>query len=115
MAEKLHKGHLPLLMQPPQGDGHKPIKCRVGEENGMIARIIRTILQYPVGAEVGFTDEFTTEYRTVTGYQYSHGAFYVIFSERSMVHMRESFLKGTGRRCWKARRFCGRRNCLIMI
>lgn len=87
MAEKLHKGHLPLLMQPPQGDGHKPIKCRVGEENGMIARIIRTILQYPVGAEVGFTDEFTTEYRTVTGYQYSHGAFYVIFSERSMVHM----------------------------
>lgn len=25
------------------------------------------------------------------------------------------FLKGTGRRCWKARRFCGRRNCLIMI
>ena len=52
-----------------------------------IARIIRTILQYPVGAEVGFTDEFITEYRTVTGYQYSHGAFYVLFSERSMVHM----------------------------
>ena len=84
MAEKLHKGHLPLLMQPPQGDGHKPIKCRVGEENGMIARIIRTILQYPVGAEVGFTDEFTTEYRTVTGYQYSHGAFYVILS---LIHI----------------------------
>lgn len=35
----------------------------------MIVRILRTILQYPVGAEVEFiADEFTTEYRTVTGY-----------------------------------------------
>ena len=37
------------------------------------------------------------------------------FQTRTTKPMRESFLKGTGRRCWKARRFCGRRNCLIMI
>ena len=53
----------------------------------MIARIIWTILRYPVGAEAGFADEFTTEYRTVSGYQYVHGVFYVLFSEGSMVHM----------------------------
>lgn len=52
----------------------------------MIARIIDTILHYPVGARVGFADEFGTEYRTVSGYQYSHGSFYVIFSV-GMVHM----------------------------
>lgn len=53
----------------------------------MIARIIRTILRYPVGAEVGFADEFITEYRTVMGYHYVHGTFYVLFSEGNMVHM----------------------------
>ena len=53
----------------------------------MIARIVWTILRYPVGAEVGFADEFTTEYRTVMGYHYAHGAFYVLFSEGNMVHM----------------------------
>lgn len=53
----------------------------------MIARIIWTILRYPVGAGVGFTDEFVAEYRTVVGYAYTHGAFYVLFSEGNMVHM----------------------------
>ena len=55
----------------------------------MIARIVWTILRYPVGAEVGFADEFTTEYRTVMGYHYAHGAFYVLFSEGNMVHMNQ--------------------------
>ena len=53
----------------------------------MIARIVWTILRYPVGAEVGFADEFITEYRTVMGYHYAHGAFYVLFSEGNIVHM----------------------------
>lgn len=53
----------------------------------MIARIVWTILRYPVGAEVGFADELTTEYRIVMGYHYAHGAFYVLFSEGNMVHM----------------------------
>ena len=53
----------------------------------MIARIVWTILRYPVGTEVGFANEFTTEYRTVLGYHYSLGAFYVLFSEGNMVHM----------------------------
>lgn len=53
----------------------------------MIVRIIWTIIQYPVGAEVGFVDEHITEYRTVSGYQYVAGAFYVLFSEGAMVHM----------------------------
>lgn len=54
----------------------------------MIARILRTILRYPVGAEVEFiVDEFTTVYRTVTGYQYARGTFYVLFPEEGMVHM----------------------------
>lgn len=53
----------------------------------MIARIVWTILRYPVGAEVGFADEFVTEYRRVMGYHYAHGAFYVLFSEGNMVHM----------------------------
>lgn len=53
----------------------------------MIARIVWTILRYPVGAEVGFEDEFITEYRIVEGYHYAHGAFYVLFSEGNMVHM----------------------------
>ena len=48
-----------------------------------------TILRYPVGAEVGFADEFKTEYRTVMGYHYAHGAFYVLFSEGNMVHMNQ--------------------------
>ncbi len=52
----------------------------------MIAGIVWTILQYPVGAVVGFRDEFQTEYRTVSGYQYSHGNFYVLFFEGNMVH-----------------------------
>ena len=65
------------------------MKCRVGEEDSMIARIVWTILRYPVGAEVGFADEFTTEYRTVMGYHYAHGAFYVLFSEGNMVHMNQ--------------------------
>lgn len=53
----------------------------------MIAKIVWTILKYPVGAEVCFVDEFTTEYQTVLGYHYAHGAFYVLFSEGNMVHM----------------------------
>lgn len=53
----------------------------------MIARIVWTILRYPVGAEVGFADEFITEYQTVEGYHYAQGAFYVLFSEGNMVHM----------------------------
>jgi hypothetical protein len=65
------------------------MKCRVGEEDSMIARIVWTILRYPVGAEVGFADEFTTEYRTVMGYHYAHGTFYVLFSEGNMVHMNQ--------------------------
>ena len=36
----------------------------------MIARIVWTILRYPV-----------------LGYHYAHGAFYVLFSEGNMVHM----------------------------
>lgn len=52
----------------------------------MVAGIVLTILQYPVGAVVGFRDEFQTEYRTVTGYQYSHGNFYVLFFDGGMVH-----------------------------
>nr|DAL54634.1 MAG TPA_asm: hypothetical protein [Caudoviricetes sp.] len=32
MRSNYIRGEKPLLMQPPQGDGHKPIKCRVGEE-----------------------------------------------------------------------------------
>ena len=55
----------------------------------MIARIVWTILRYPVGAEVGFADELTTEYRIVMGYHYAHGAFYVLFSEGNMVHMNQ--------------------------
>lgn len=55
----------------------------------MIARIVWTILRYPVGAEVGFADEFKTEYRTVMGYHYAHEAFYVLFSEGNMVHMNQ--------------------------
>lgn len=54
----------------------------------MIARIIMTILRYPVGAKVSFADEFQTEYRTVTGYQYSHGNFYVLFFDGNMVNMK---------------------------
>ena len=53
----------------------------------MTARIILTILRYPAGAEVGFAGEFSTEYRRVEGYHYAGGAFYVVFSEGSMVHM----------------------------
>lgn len=53
----------------------------------MIAEIVRTILRYPVGAVVGFADEFRTEYRTVMGYHYVQGAFYVLFSEGTMIHM----------------------------
>ena len=29
------------------------------------------------------------EYRTVMGYHYAHGAFYVLFSEGNMVHMNQ--------------------------
>lgn len=53
----------------------------------MMARIVWTILRYPIGAEVGFADVFTTEYRTVMGYHYAYGAFYVLFSGGNMVHM----------------------------
>lgn len=53
----------------------------------MIARILWTIYRYPVGAEIGFKDEFITEYRTVSGYEYIHNAFYVLFSDSSKVHI----------------------------
>ncbi len=53
----------------------------------MAARIIWTVLRYPVGCEVCFADEFMTEYRTVEGYQYVQGAFYVLLSGGNMVHM----------------------------
>lgn len=53
----------------------------------MVAAAIRTVLRYPVGSVAGFRGEFATEYDTVTGYLYTCGAFYVLFSEKGMVNM----------------------------
>lgn len=54
----------------------------------MLAKIIKTILRYPVGAKVGFFDEFTTEYDTVSGYLYTKDAFYVLFSSNHTINMK---------------------------
>lgn len=76
-----------------------------------MAGIIRTILSYPEGAVVGLReDEFTTEYRTVSGYLYERGSFYVLFSG-SMVNMERLDelavsikKKKEGKRCRRARK-----------
>ncbi len=77
----------------------------------MIARIIWTILRYPVGAEVGFAEKFTTEYKTVSGYHFVCGAFYVLFSEGNMVHMNRldelvvsEITNKEGKKCKQAKR-----------
>lgn len=73
----------------------------------MLVRIIWTILRYPIGSEVGFTDEFSIEYQKVTGYHYAHENFYVLFSDGRMVQMNRldelavsvKYIEKEGERC----------------
>jgi len=88
MGEKLHKGQdAPLNAATVKVMVTSPCKCRVGEEDSMLAEIIKTILRYPVGTRVGFADEFATEYDTVSGYMFSGGAFYILFLSGHIVNM----------------------------
>lgn len=45
----------------------------------MLFKMVKMILRYPIGAEVAFPEEWETTYRTVQGYHYEQGAFYVLF------------------------------------
>lgn len=71
----------------------------------MIAQIIWTILRYPIGTVVGLNDEFNIEYKTISGYLYEQGSFYVLFFEGRTINMKRldelavSIKKEGKRRC----------------
>lgn len=75
------------------------------------------VITYFLKRTMSQVDKHGEEIRRIDSEIYGRNGrrFTQTFQTRTTKPMRESFLKGTGRRCWKARRFYGRRNCLIMI